>query len=152
MFFLSGFWTIFSLGAAVYWEAPPEMGTFFSLQVYERLGESVISLCEIGPKGLMVHFMAVKKSNSHPGFVIYSYWKTVHLQQLRKGCLFCEKWYKGKGVWPQDRVFLYKALLSTLPHPHPPLLQKLYEVELAHCAQTLEWHFEITRQCPLVTA
>ena len=57
MLFLSGFLTIFSLGAPVYWEAPPEMSTFFSLQVYERVGKSVISLCKIGPKGLMMHFM-----------------------------------------------------------------------------------------------
>ena len=73
MLFLSGFLTIFSLGAPVYWEALPERDAFFNLQVYERVGKSVISLCKIGPKGLMMHFMAVKKSNSRSGFVIYSY-------------------------------------------------------------------------------
>ena len=64
---------LFSFGAPVFWEAPPERGTFFSLQVYERVGKSVISFYKIGPKGLMMHFMAVKKSNSRSGFVIYSY-------------------------------------------------------------------------------
>ena len=47
---------------SLYWETPPERDTFFSLQVYERVGKSVVSFCKIGPKGMMMHFMqGVKK-------------------------------------------------------------------------------------------
>ena len=31
-----------SLCGGLYWEAPPERGTFFSLQVYERVGISLV--------------------------------------------------------------------------------------------------------------
>ena len=57
-------------------------GTFFRLQVYERVGislvevhervgKSVISVCKNVPQKQM-HFMAVKKSKKCSCFVIYS--------------------------------------------------------------------------------
>ena len=46
---------------------------FFRLQVYERVGEFVISVGKKGSKG-------VRKRS---GFVIYLYLKTVHLRQLK---------------------------------------------------------------------
>ena len=46
----------------LYGEAPPKRGTFFRLQVYERVGKSVISVCKKAQKGLQMHFMAVKRS------------------------------------------------------------------------------------------
>ena len=35
----------------LYGEAPPERGIFFRRQVYERVGKSVIWVCESTPKG-----------------------------------------------------------------------------------------------------
>ena len=67
-------------------EAPPERGTFFSLQVYEMVGISLVEVYEwvgkyvilVGKKaqkGQQVHFKAVKKLRKRSGFVIYSYFK-----------------------------------------------------------------------------
>ena len=53
--------------------APHERSTFFRLQVYERVGEFVISVGKKGSKG-------VRKRS---GFVIYLHLKTVHLRQLK---------------------------------------------------------------------
>ena len=65
----------------------PERGTNFRRQVYERVaillvevqeGKSVIQV-EKRPKRAIkqIHFMAVKKSRKHSGFVIHSYFKDV---------------------------------------------------------------------------
>ena len=43
-----GEWTT---NVRLYGEVPPERGIFFRLQVYERLGKSVIWVCESTPKG-----------------------------------------------------------------------------------------------------
>ena len=70
----------------LYGEAPPERGTFFRLQVYERVGIllvevyesvglSVISVRKKAQKGSQIYFKAVKKSRKRSGFVIYSYFK-----------------------------------------------------------------------------
>ena len=70
----------------LYREAPPERGTFFRLQVYERegillvevcesVGSSVISVRKKAQKGSQIYFKAVKKSRKRSGFVIYSYFK-----------------------------------------------------------------------------
>ena len=70
--------------------------------------------------------MAVKMSKKFPTFVIYSYLKTVHLQQLKgipfvpvegiqKRYLLCHKWYiKGKGVLPQGGASEYNPLFYPL--------------------------------------
>ena len=49
-------------------EAPPKRGTFFRLQVHERVGKSAISVCKKAQKGLQVHFMGVKRSKKVLGF------------------------------------------------------------------------------------
>ena len=54
-------------------EAPPKRGTFFRLQVHERVGKSAISVCKKAQKGLQMHFMAVKRSRKSSGFLISSY-------------------------------------------------------------------------------
>ena len=70
----------------LYGEAPPERGTFFRLQVYERegillvkvyesVGKSVISVPKKAQKGLQSYSKALKKSRKLSGFVIYSYFK-----------------------------------------------------------------------------
>ena len=62
-------------------EAQLERGTFFRLQVYERVeislvegyeraGKSVILVGKKAQNSYQVHFMAVKKSRKHSGFVI----------------------------------------------------------------------------------
>ena len=67
-------------------EAPPEKGTFFRLQVYDRegvllvgvyesVGSSVISVRKKAQKGSQIYSKAVKKSKKRSGFVIYSYFK-----------------------------------------------------------------------------
>ena len=56
-------------------EAQRERGTFFTIkvyktvgislvEVYERVGKSVISVCKSGQKGYRMYFMAVKKSKN----------------------------------------------------------------------------------------
>ena len=55
---------------ALYWEAPPEKGTFFRLQVYERVGillvevfqrvgKSVIWVCEMAQRAEQMNFMTL---------------------------------------------------------------------------------------------
>ena len=67
----------------LYGKAPHERGTFFSLQVNEMVGISlvdvyqwvmkyVISVGKKAQKGQQVHFKAVKKLRKRSGFVIYS--------------------------------------------------------------------------------
>ena len=41
------------------------------VEVYEREGKSVILFCKKAREGEQIHFMAVKKSRKHSGFVIY---------------------------------------------------------------------------------
>ena len=54
----------------LYWEAPPEKGTFFRLQVYERVGillvevfqrvgKSVIWVCEMAQRAEQMNFMTL---------------------------------------------------------------------------------------------
>ena len=67
---------------AYMWKLPPKGVLFqatglwrvgsYLLEVYERVGKSVISVCKKAQKGLQMHFMAVKKSRKRSGFVIYS--------------------------------------------------------------------------------
>ena len=40
-------------------EALPERGTFFRLQVYERVGKSVIWVCERAQRAEQMNFMAL---------------------------------------------------------------------------------------------
>ena len=54
-------------------EAQPKRGTFFRLQVHERVGKSAISVFKKAQKGLQMHFMAVKRSRKSSGFLISSY-------------------------------------------------------------------------------
>ena len=42
------------------------------LQVYEKVGKSVISVCKKAQTVLLVHFMALKKSRRLSGFVMHS--------------------------------------------------------------------------------
>ena len=44
----------------------------WSIEVYERVGKSVISVCKRTYNGQQTHFMAVKKKRKFPGLVIYS--------------------------------------------------------------------------------
>ena len=63
-------------------EAPPGRGTFLRLQVYKKVGISIVEVYEIkgnlsfrsvkGPKGLTDHFMDVKETRKLPGLLIYS--------------------------------------------------------------------------------
>ena len=69
-----------------YGEAPPERGTFFRLQVCDRVGILLVEVCESvrlsvisirkkAQKGSQIYSKAVKKSRKRSGFVIYSYFK-----------------------------------------------------------------------------
>ena len=46
-------------------------------EVYERVGKSVFSVCKRAQNGLKMHFVVGKKWEKSPGFVIYSYLRTV---------------------------------------------------------------------------
>ena len=70
----------------LYLEAPPLWVTFYRLQVYERAGispvemyekegQSVISVCKKPQKGYQMHFIVVKKSRKSAGFSIYLFFK-----------------------------------------------------------------------------
>ena len=61
-----------------YGEASSERGTFLRLQVYERVGKSVISV------GKQMHFMVVKKTSKLSGFVIYSYFKDCEFTAVKR--------------------------------------------------------------------
>ena len=71
----------------LYGEAPPERGIFYRLQVYERVGISLVEvykrvgkkICHLGlwkgPKGLTDEFYGFIKSRKRSIFVIDSYLK-----------------------------------------------------------------------------
>ena len=87
-------------GGGLYEGAPHETSTFFRLQVYERVGEFVISVGKKAHKEWQMHFMTVKKSRKRSAFVIYLYLKTVHLRQLKVLNQVCEK-----GANCQQKVY-----------------------------------------------
>ena len=78
-------------GYSLQYPIPPERGTNFRLQVYERVGILLVEVHEIKGEGNLsfrwkkrpkraikqIHFMAVKKPRKHSGFVIHSYLKDV---------------------------------------------------------------------------
>ena len=72
----------------LYGEALPERGTFFRLQVYERVGKCEILVGKMAQKGLQIHCMGVKKSRKHSGFVIYSYFKNSVFTAVRRDAKF----------------------------------------------------------------
>ena len=85
----------------LYGEAPPEKSTLFRLQayervqilqveVYERIGKSVISICEKVQRGQKMHFMRVIKSRKRCDSVCVHNLKIVHLQQLKVLKQVCE--------------------------------------------------------------
>ena len=43
----------------LYWEAPPTRGTLFKLQVCERVGKSVIWVCEMAQRAEQMNFMTL---------------------------------------------------------------------------------------------
>ena len=45
------------------------------MEVYERVGKSVISVCKKAQNGQQMHFVAVKKSKKRSGVVVNSYVK-----------------------------------------------------------------------------
>ena len=87
-------------GGGLYEGAPHETSTFFRLQVYERVGEFVISVGKKAHKEWQMHFMTVKKSRKRSAFVIYLYLKTVHLRQVKVLNQVCEK-----GANCQQKVY-----------------------------------------------
>ena len=116
---------------------------FLLVVVYERVGKSVIRVCERTQRAdrwivwlykvekrfyfcdwfLFLKndsaFTAVKRDqqSSKQGM-----WKRYHLlrEDIQKGYLFREYWYiKGYGVGPRGGASPYKYLLSTPPQPPP---------------------------------
>ena len=97
----------------LYGESPPERGTYFRLQVYERVGISLvevyemvhfISVCKKAQEGYQMYFMVVKKSRKRSGFVIFSCLKDsaftavkrdyhLSIEGIWKGYFFCQKFY-----------------------------------------------------------
>ena len=82
-------------------EAPPERGTFFRLQiherveillveVYERVGKSVIWVCE-RDKGLTEKFYGFIKSRKRSIFVINSYLNDSAFTVVKRGCKVLNK-------------------------------------------------------------
>ena len=80
----------------LYGEAPPEMGTFFGLQVYERVGISLVEVYErveksvssVGKKvqkSYQIHFMhgCGKSRENNVFYFLFSCLKTVHLGMQR---------------------------------------------------------------------
>ena len=80
----------------LYGEAPPEMGTYFGLQVYERVGISLVEVYErveksvssVGKKvqkSYQIHFMhgCGKSRENNVFYFLFSYLKTVHLGMQR---------------------------------------------------------------------
>ena len=78
----------------LYGETPPEKSTLFRLQVYERveilqvevyerIGKSVISICKVQMVNRSWHFMAVKKTRKGCDLVCIHNLKIKYLQQLK---------------------------------------------------------------------
>ena len=116
----------------LYREAPPERGTFFSLQLYEREGILLVEvyiwrgreICHLGmlkgPKDQTDEFYVFIKSSKRSIFVVDSYlndnaftaatgmWKGYHLsiEGIRKKLLFRENMVHYTG---QSRLFYTKS-------------------------------------------
>ena len=104
----------------------PERGTFFRLQVYQRIKISLIKVSERVGKSLTSVCKKTKKTNRRILWLCKSqenvlvlwfkggtkqlgFWRGQHLSidGLQKGHLFCQKWHiKGKGldVWAEPPV------------------------------------------------
>ena len=104
----------------------PERGTFFRLQVYQRIKISLIKVSERVGKSLTSVCKKTKKTNRRILWLCKSqenvlvlwfkggtkqlgFWRGQHLSidGLQKGHLFCQKWHiKGKGldVWVEPPV------------------------------------------------
>ena len=75
----------------LYGETPPERGTFFTLQVYERVGISRVEVYQRVGKSVIKVF---KRAFHY--FPMEGIRKGYHLSMegVRKGYLFCQKWYE----------------------------------------------------------
>ena len=84
---------------SLYEEAPPERGTLFRLQVYERIGillvevyervgKSVIWVCGMGPKGRTDEFYSCIKSGKRSIFVIDSYLNDNAFTAVKRNAMF----------------------------------------------------------------
>ena len=109
---------------ALYWEAVPERGTFLGLQVYERVGISLVEvyereakICHFSLEGLKVltdvfcGYEKVKKTSWFCDLLI-DILKTMHFQPVKRaatigtyveGVPFVNRWYM-KGVPFLSRV------------------------------------------------
>ena len=120
-----------SLYNGLYREAVPERGTFFKLQVYERVGISLVEVYErVGKsvtldsekaqKGQQIHFKAVKKLRKQTFcFCDLFIFERQCIYSSRKGWVpFLSKMvYKRVGVPPWDRASLYKYVVIPPPPP-----------------------------------
>ena len=120
-----------SLYNGLYREAVPERGTFFKLQVYERVGISLVEVYErVGKsvtldsekaqKGQQIHFKAVKKLRKQTFcFCDLFIFERQCIYSSRKGWVpFLSKMvYKRVGIPPWDRASLYKYVVITPPPP-----------------------------------
>ena len=54
------------------------------VEVYERVGKTVISVCKKAQKSQQIHFMAAKISIKCSGFVIYAYFKDIAFTAVKR--------------------------------------------------------------------
>ena len=54
------------------------------VEIYERGGESVISICKRTKKSEHMHFMDVRETSKFSSLVIYSHQKNEHLKKIKE--------------------------------------------------------------------
>ena len=63
---------------------PTWLLTFFRLQVYERVGKSVVSVGKKAQNGQQMYLMAVTKSRKRSDFFSYSYFKDSGFTEVKR--------------------------------------------------------------------
>ena len=112
------------------------------MEVYERVGISVISDCKKAQKGQQMHFVAVKKSKKRSGVVVNSYFKdsastksvTRYVKEVKHALVnrrytLCKMVNRMVRVGPRGWASPYKALLST-PWDNYLVCARIYRLKL----------------------
>ena len=112
------------------------------MEVYERVGVSVISVCKKAQKGQQVHFVAVKKWKKRSGVVVNSYFKesasaksvTRYVKGVKHALVnrrftLCKMRNRMVRVGPRGWASPYKALLST-PWDNYLVCARIYRLKL----------------------
>ena len=118
----------------LYWDVPPERGSFFTIQVNETIrisafeayksGQGNLSFRSVKPKRAnSCIFMATKKDAKPSGFVIYSYFKDGPFAAVEKDSLGMQKLYHLLMKFFRRDTFSVKNGIQKIKGFEPPRIK-----------------------------